>query len=52
MHSLVWKELVLSLDSLIMPKFGVPILIVGIIYFAFIGYKFLPNKEGSDERNL
>ena len=28
---------------------GVPILIVGIIYFAFIGYKFLPNKEGSDE---
>ena len=25
------------------------ILIVGIIYFAFIGYKFLPNKEGSDE---
>lgn len=22
---------------------------VGIIYFAFIGYKFLPNKEGSDE---
>lgn len=30
-------------------KAGVPILIVGIIYFAFIGYKFLPNKEGSDE---
>ena len=30
-------------------KVGVPILIVGIIYFAFIGYKFLPNKEGSDE---
>ena len=29
-------------------KVGVPILIVGIIYFAFIGYKFLPNK-GSDE---
>ena len=29
-------------------KVGVPILIVGIIYFAFIGYKFLPNKEGSD----
>ena len=27
-------------------KVGVPILIVGIIYFAFIGYKFLPNKEG------
>jgi sodium-dependent dicarboxylate transporter 2/3/5 len=25
-------------------KVGVP-----IIYFAFIGYKFLPNKEGSDE---
>lgn len=30
-------------------KVGVPILIVGIIYFAFIGYKFLPNKEESDE---
>lgn len=30
-------------------KVGAPILIVGIIYFAFIGYKFLPNKEGSDE---
>ena len=30
-------------------KVGVPILIVGIIYFAFIGYKFLPNKEGSAE---
>ena len=30
-------------------KVGVPILIVGIIYFAFIGYKFLPNKEGSNE---
>ena len=30
-------------------KVCVPILIVGIIYFAFIGYKFLPNKEGSDE---
>lgn len=30
-------------------KVGVPILIVRIIYFAFIGYKFLPNKEGSDE---
>ena len=30
-------------------KVGVPILIVGIFYFAFIGYKFLPNKEGSDE---
>ena len=30
-------------------KVGVPILIVGIIYFAFIGYKFLLNKEGSDE---
>ena len=25
-------------------KVGVPILIVGVIYFALIGYKFLPNK--------
>ena len=30
-------------------KVGVPILILGIIYFSFIRYKFLPNKEGSDE---
>mgnify|MGYP000766425500 CR=1 FL=1 len=30
-------------------KVGLPILVCGIIYFAFIGYKFLPNKEGSDE---
>ena len=30
-------------------KVGVPILIVAIIYFAFIGYKFLPNKVVSDE---
>ena len=29
-------------------KVGMPILIVGIIYFAFIGYKFLPEKTTSD----
>ena len=28
-------------------KVGVPILIVGIIYFALIGYKFLPNKTNA-----
>ena len=36
-------------------KVGLPILICGIIYFYFIGYKFLPNKvsldEGTDFKN-
>lgn len=27
-------------------KIGLPMLIVGIIYFAYIGYKFLPNAKG------
>ncbi|WP_343032786.1 SLC13 family permease [Anaerotalea alkaliphila] len=27
-------------------KVGLPILVVGIIYFAFIGYKFLPDTKG------
>lgn len=27
-------------------KIGLPMLIAGIIYFAFIGYKFLPNAKG------
>ncbi|MDD3253322.1 MAG: SLC13 family permease [Lachnospiraceae bacterium] len=31
-------------------KVGIPILIVGIIYFAFIGYKFLPEKSGGDSQ--
>ena len=30
-------------------KVGLPILIAGILYFAFIGYKFLPEKQGSTE---
>lgn len=30
-------------------KVGLPILIVGIIYFAFIGYRFLPNKTPSTD---
>lgn len=28
---------------------GLPILIIGIIYFAFIGYKFLPNHVGGTD---
>ena len=31
-------------------KVGIPILIAGIIYFAFIGYKFLPEKNGGDSQ--
>jgi len=30
-------------------KVGLPMLIVGIIYFAFIGYKFLPNAKGDSD---
>ena len=30
-------------------RVGLPILVVGIIYFAFIGYKFLPNTEGDPD---
>lgn len=30
-------------------KIGLPMLIVGIIYFAFIGYKFLPDSKGNDD---
>ena len=30
-------------------KVGLPILICGIIYFAFIGYKFLPDKSGEKD---
>ena len=30
-------------------KVGLPILIAGILYFAFIGYKCLPEKQGSTE---
>lgn len=33
-------------------KVGLPILIVGIIYFAFIGYKFLPNKVNSEDSSF
>ncbi len=30
-------------------KIGLPILVVGIIYFAFIGYKFLPKTQGDPD---
>lgn len=30
-------------------KIGLPMLIVGIIYFALIGYKFLPNTKGDED---
>ena len=30
-------------------KVGLPILAVGIIYFAFVGYKFLPDKTDTNE---
>lgn len=30
-------------------KIGLPMLIIGVIYFAFIGYKFLPNSKGDDD---
>lgn len=30
-------------------KIGLPILVVGIIYFAFVGYKFLPKTQGDPD---
>lgn len=30
-------------------KIGLPILVVGIIYFAFIGYKLLPDSKGDED---
>ncbi len=42
-------EIGLSFGFFEYAKVGLPILIVGILYFAFIGYKFLPEKQGSTE---
>ena len=39
-------EMGLSFGFFEYAKVGFPILIVGIMYFAFIGYKFLPEKAG------
>ena len=42
-------EIGLSFGFFEYAKVGLPILIAGILYFAFIGYKFLPEKQGSTE---
>ena len=42
-------EIGLSFGFFEYAKVGFPILIAGILYFAFIGYKFLPEKQGSTE---
>ena len=42
-------EIGLSFGFFEYAKVGLPILIAGILYFAFIGYKFLPEKQGNTE---
>lgn len=42
-------EIGLSFGFFEYAKVGLPILIAGILYFAFIGYKFLHEKQGSTE---
>lgn len=45
----VMEEMNMSFGFFEYAKVGVPILICGILYFAFIGYKFLPDKVGQPD---
>ena len=45
----VMEEMDMSFSFFEYAKVGLPILICGIIYFAFIGYKFLPDKSGEKD---
>ena len=42
----VMEEMNMSFSFFEYAKVGLPILVCGIIYFAFFGYKLLPNKTG------
>ena len=42
----VMEEMDMSFSFFEYAKVGLPILVCGIIYFAFFGYKLLPNKTG------
>ena len=43
------QELGLSTSFFMYAPVGIPMLIVGILYFAFIGYRFLPDGKGSGQ---
>ena len=45
----VMEEMDMSFSFFEYAKVGLPILICGIIYFGFIGYKFLPDKSGEKD---
>ena len=45
----VMEEMDMSFSFFEYAKVGLPILICGINYFAFIGYKFLPDKSGEKD---
>lgn len=45
----VMEEMSMSFSFFEYAKVGFPILICGIIYFAFFGYKLLPNKSGGTD---
>ena len=41
------QEMGLSTSFFMYAPVGVPMLLVGIIYFVFIGYRFLPDGKGT-----
>ena len=45
----VMEEMDMSFSFFEYAKVGLPILVCGIIYFAFFGYKLLPNKTGGTD---
>ena len=47
----VMEEMDMSFGFFEYAKVGLPILVCGIIYFAFFGYKLLPNRAGGADGN-
>ena len=47
----VMEEMDMSFGFFEYAKVGLPILVCGIIYFAFFGYKLLPNRAGGADDN-
>lgn len=47
----VMEEMDMSFSFFEYAKVGFPILVCGIIYFAFFGYKLLPNKTGGTDNS-
>ena len=47
----VMEEMDMSFSFFEYAKVGLPILVCGIIYFAFFGYKLLPNKTGGTDNS-